>query len=118
VKLAVLLSLLLMLGGANVLAQDSSCPVGLVCVQYEDYILDIDPACGVVQAIVTEENLARTTNLEGVTEGYGLRGVVVALDSGIYKVIGEFSGPAKESLSGVRFGDVGCLDWEVEIDSE
>lgn len=117
-KLACILSLLLILSGVSVSAQTNGCPVGLVCVEYEDYILDIDPACGVVQAIVIEENLARTTNLEGVTEGYGLRGVVVALDSGIYKVIGEFSGPAKESLSGVRFGDVGCLDWEVEIDSE
>lgn len=117
-KLALILSLLLMVSGVNVLAQDSSCPVGLVCVQHEDYILDIDPACGVVQAIVVEENLARRVTLDGTEESYGVRGVVVSRDGGNYEVIGEFSGPASESLEGVRFGDVGCLDWKVETERE
>lgn len=114
----ILLSLLFLVGGLSASAQVKDCPVGLVCILYEDHILDIDPECGAVQAIVVEEHLARTTNLSGVTEGYGLRGVVVSLDGGTYSVIGEFSGPATSELEGVRFGDVGCLEWLVENDSE
>lgn len=108
----ILLSLLFLVGGLSASAQVEDCPVGLVCVPYEDYVLDIDPDCGVVQAIVVEESLARSTTLEGVKESYGVRGVVVSRDGGNYEVIGEFSGPAQGTLDGVRFGDVGCIDWQ------
>jgi hypothetical protein len=55
--------------------------------------------------------LARTTNLEGITEAYGVHGVVLIAEGDGYEVAGTFSGPAVGSLAPARFGSVACLAW-------
>jgi hypothetical protein len=117
----VLLLLILLLSASTVTAQDSTvvrvptpaatedCPTDLVCVEYEGAVIEVDPACGPVVAVVTSESLARTTDLTGITESYGVHGVVLIADGDGYEVSGEFSGPAVGPLAPARFGSVGCL---------
>jgi hypothetical protein len=91
------------------LASDD-CPSGLVCVEIESgVVVEIDPDCGPVVSIITSESLARTTDLTGITESYGVRGVVLIAEGDGYEVAGEFSGPAVGPLAPARFGSVGCL---------
>jgi hypothetical protein len=74
-------------------------------------VIEVDPACGPVVAVITSESLARTTNLEGITEAYGVHGVVLIADGDGYEVAGTFSGPAVGPLEPARFGSVACLAW-------
>lgn len=110
-KLLALLALTLALAGMGTSAQEAECPVGLVCVDYEENIIRVDPECGPVQAIVTEEVMTRTTSLEGEETSYTLTGIVVVKIGEVYEIVSYFESPATGNLEGVRFGGVGCLNW-------
>lgn len=108
--------------GATVAGQESgvqkpasrvvaACPAGLVCVDYQGATLEVDPNCGPVIAFAVSESLARTVDLSGTTESYGIGGVVLIAVGDTYEVAGEFSGPATGPLRDVRFGDTACLTW-------
>ncbi len=90
----------------------ADCPEGLVCVEIDEAVVEVDPACGPVVGVIVSESLARTIDFDGVRESTGVRGVVlIATDDGGYTVAGEFAGPAVNALAGTAFGDIGCLAW-------
>ena len=93
-------------------AQDDECPSNANCVEYQGHILDIDPECGVVQTIVVRETMTRIQTLEEDSEGFGLLGIVVAKQQDDWVILGEFFGPAEGTTEDIRFGDVGCVDWQ------
>ena len=97
-------------------AQEESCPSDLVCIEWQDNTIQVDPECGPVQAIITEDTLVRTRSLEGETESLQVTGLVLVKVEDKYEVVGIFTEPAEETLEGVEFGSVGCLQWDVEDD--
>lgn len=103
--------------GATVAGQEpasrvtAACPADLVCVEFDGAVLEVDPNCGPVISFIVSESLARTIDLNGTTESYGVGGVVLIASGDTYVVAGEFEGPATGQLKDVRFGDSGCLTW-------
>jgi hypothetical protein len=96
---------LLALTALPVVAQ-GDCPAGYACVAYHGHVIEIDPADGFLQQLVTEERTLSITDFNGTNSGDSVTITTFLQDGDTYKVIDERTVAKAGVYADAVFGDV------------
>jgi hypothetical protein len=82
------------------------CPTGYACIAYHGHVIEIDPADGFLQQLVTEERTLSITDFNGTNSGDSVTITTFLQDGDTYKVVDERTVAKAGVYAGAAFGDV------------